>query len=123
MPDRKDLVSTLWLSSSLAVLALVLVAPIWTSGSLTLSSRPDRLHRKFELPPGQSTTHLSPARDTDAALQMKALPFEDEEQEKDCADALDEPRDPFQIPCSFRMVFDRQVMAPRSILSRLHLRC
>lgn len=121
MPDRKSLVSTLWLTSSLALLASVLVAPIRTSGFITVSSRPDCLRRNVAPPPGQSTTRLSAAMATDVVLQVNALPSENEEQ--DWADALDEPRVSFLIPCSFREVPDRQLIAPRSILSLYPLRC
>jgi hypothetical protein len=121
MPDRKGLVSTLWLTSSLALLASVLVAPIQTSGFVAVSSRPECLFRNFALPPGHLPAHLSAATATDSVLQMKALPTEDEEQ--DGADALDEPRVSFLIPSSFRKVFDRQSIAPRSILSLYPLRC
>jgi hypothetical protein len=119
MPDRKSLASTLCLPSTLALLASVLVAPIWTSGSV--SSRPDCLRRDFALPPGQPTTLLSAAMATDIVQQVNALRSEDEEQDR--ADALDEPRVSFLIPYSFRKVPDRQLIAPRSILSLYHLRC
>ena len=121
MPDRKSLVSTLWLTSALALLASVLVAPIRTSGFITVSSRPDCLRRNFALPPGQPTTRLGAAMATDADQQVNALPSEEEEQDR--AEALDEPRVSFLIPCSFRKVPDRQSIAPRSILSLYPLRC
>ena len=121
MPDRKSLVSTLWLTTSLALLASVLVAPIWTSGFVTVSSRPDSLRRNFALPPSQPTTRLSAAMATDAVLQVNALPSDDEEQDRDVAQET--PRVSFLIPCSFRKVPDRQLMAPRSILSLYPLRC
>ncbi len=119
MPDRRSLVSTLWLTSSLALLASVLIAPIRTLGFV--SSRPDCLRRNFALPPGQPTTRLGAAMATDAVLELNALASEDEEQDR--ADALDEPRVSFLIPCSFRKVPDRQLIAPRSILSLYPLRC
>jgi hypothetical protein len=121
MPDRKNLVCTLWLASSLALLASVLVAPIRTSGFVTLSSPSDCLRRNFAVLPGQATTRLSAAMATDTVLLVNALPSENEEQ--DGADALDEPRVTFLIPCSFRKVPDRQLIAPRSILSLYPLRC
>jgi hypothetical protein len=58
---------------------------------------------------------------TDAVLEVDVLPPESEEQDR--ADALDEFRVSFLIPCSFRKVPDRQVIAPRSILSFYPLRC
>jgi hypothetical protein len=121
MPDRKSLVSMLWLTSSLALLASVLVAPIRSSGLVSVSSRPNCLPREFARPPGQPTTRLSAAMATDAVLQVNALPSENEEQDQ--ADPLDEPRLTFLIPCSFRKVTDLQLIAPRSILSLYPLRC
>jgi hypothetical protein len=121
MPDRKSLISTICLTSSLALLASVLFVPIRTSGFVTDSSRHDCHRRNFALPPGQPTTLLSTAMATAAVLQVNALPSENEEQDR--ADALDEPRVSFLIPCSFRKVPDRQLIAPRSILSLYPLRC
>jgi hypothetical protein len=121
MRDRESLVSTLWLISSLALLALVLVAPTRTSGFVTVSSRPDCLRRDVALPPAQPTTRLKAAVATDAVLEVDALPSESEEQER--ADALDEPRVSFLIPCSFRKVPDRQFIDPHSVLILYPLRC
>jgi hypothetical protein len=121
MPDRKSLVSTLWLTSSLALLASVLVAPIGASGFVSISFPPDCLRRDSALLPGQSTTRLSAAMDTDAVLQVNALPSENEEQDR--ADPLDEPRASFLSPCSFRKVPDHPVIAPRSIVTLYPLRC
>ncbi len=119
MLDRKSLVCTLCLTSSLALL----VAPIRTLGFVTVSSRPDCLRRNFKvaLPPGQPSTCLSKAMATDAVLEVDALRSESEEQER--ADVLDEPRVSFLIPCSFRKLPDRHLIAPRSILSLYPLRC
>jgi hypothetical protein len=121
MPDRKSLVFTLWLTSSLALLASVPVAPIRTSGFISVWSRPDCLRRNFALPPGEPTTCLRAAMATDAGVQVNALASENEEQ--DWVDPLEEPRVSFLIPCSFREVPDRQLTAPRSILSLYPLRC
>jgi hypothetical protein len=121
MSDRKSLVSTLWLTSSLALLVWVLIAPIWTSGFVSVASGSDCQLRNFALTPGQPTTRLSTAMSTDAVLEVDALASEIEEQ--DGTDALDNPRVSFLIPCSFRKVSDRQLIAPRSILSLYPLRC
>jgi hypothetical protein len=121
MSDRKRLVSALWLATSLALLASVLVVPIETSGCVPVSSRPDCFRRNFAIPPGQPTAHLSAAMATDAVLQVNVLYSENEEQ--DPADHLNEPRVSFLIPCSLRMDPDRQLIAPRSILSLYPLRC
>lgn len=121
MPDRKSLVFTLWLTSSLALLASVLVAPIRTLGFVTLSARPDCLRRNYALPPGQATTRLSAAMATDTVPHLNALPSENEEQDR--ADALDEPQISFPIPCSFGKVPNRQLIAPHSIRFLYPLRC
>jgi hypothetical protein len=121
MPDRKSLVSTLWLITSLALLASVLAAPVRTSGFVTVSSLPDCLCPNFALSPGQSTTHVSAAVAAAALLEGNVFPSENEEQDR--ADALDEPRVSFLIRCSFRKDPDRQLIAPRSILSLYPLRC
>ncbi len=121
MPNRKSLVFTLWLTSALLLLASVLVAPVRTSGPVTVASWLDCLGRNFALPPGQPTILLGAATATDAVLQVNALLSENEEQDR--ADALDEPRVLFLIPCSFRNTPDRQLIAPRSLLSLYPLRC
>jgi hypothetical protein len=121
MSDRKSFVSTLWLASFLALLASVLDAPLWTPGFVTVASRPGCLCRSSALPPDRPTTRLNTAMATDAVLQVKALPSENEEQDGD--DVLHEPRISFLIPCSFRKVPNRQLTAPRSILSLSPLRC
>ncbi len=121
MPDLKNLVSTLWFTCLLALLASVVVAPRRTSGFVTVSSRPDCLRRDFGLSPGRSTMRLSKAMATDAVLEVDAFASESKEQER--AGALDEPRVSFLIPCSFRKVPDRQFIDPHSVLSLYPLRC
>jgi hypothetical protein len=121
MPDRESLVSTLWLTSTLALLASVLVSPIRTSGFVSVSSRSDCLRGNFALATDRPTTRLSAAMATEAILDVDALRSENEEQER--AHALDEPRISLLVPCSFRKVPDRQLIAPRSILSLYPLRC
>ena len=121
MPDRKSLVSTLWPASSLALLVSVLFAPIRTSEFAVASSQPAPLDRSFALPPGQPTTHFGAALGTDTVVQVNALPFENEEQDR--VDTLDEPQVAFRIACSFRNIPDRRLVAPRSIPSLYPLRC
>ena len=83
MPDRKSLVSTLWLTSSLALLASVLVcADPDVRRLVSVSFRPDCLRRNFALPPGEPTTRLGAAMATDTVLQVNALPSENEEQDR-----------------------------------------
>jgi hypothetical protein len=120
MPDRKGLVSTLWLTSTLALLAAVLAAPSRTSGSVSVSSRPDCHRRNFGLPTRHST-HLSGEAATDALQDVKAFLSENEEQDRD--DALNELRFSFLMPWSFRKVRDRELIPPPSILSLYPLRC
>ena len=88
---------------------------------VTVSSRLDCLRRDFGLPPGQFTPRFTKATAADAVLELDALPSESNEQER--ADALDEPRVSFLIPCSFRKVPDHQFIDPRSVLSLYPLRC
>ncbi len=121
MLDRKSLVSALWLTSLLMLLAAVFAAPIRASGSVTVSSRPSSLLRNLARPLCQPTTQLSAATATDAVPEVNALPSENEE--LNGADALDGPRVFLLIPCSFRRVPDRQFIDARSILSHYPLRC
>jgi len=118
MPDRKYLASALSLTF---LLALMLVAPVRTSGLVTVSSRPDCHHRNCALPAGEFTTRRGAAGTTDRVQDVKALRSEDEEQEK--AEALGETRVSFLSPGSFREVPDRQLIAPSSIPSRYPFRC
>jgi hypothetical protein len=121
MPDRQSLVCMLWLTTSLGLLVSALGAPNRTSGFITVSSRPDCLRRNFALPPGESRSHLSPAMASDAILEMNALPYEEEEQDR--ADASDDPRVSFLIPFSFPKARDLPLIAFRSIFSLRPLRC
>ena len=121
MPDRKHLVSTLRLTSSLALLALVLVVSVRLSGLVTPSPRPDSLRDDFTLAAGQPTTCLGAAMATDAVPKIKALPSENEEEEG--ANALVGPRASFPSFCSFRKIHGRQLIVPRSIPSLYPLRC
>jgi len=121
MPDRKSLVSMLWFTTSLALMASVLAEPVWTSGPFTVSSPSDSLNRHFALLQGQPTTCLSAARTTNDVLQVNALPSENEEQDR--PDAPGRSRVSCLIPCSYHKVPDRPLIAPRSILSLYPLRC
>ncbi len=121
MFNRKSLVITLWFTSSLTLLASILLAPNWTSRCFTVLSRPDSLPREFAPLPDQPTIHLAAAMATDADFQVNALPSESEEQDR--AESLDEPRVSFLIPCSLRQIPDRPPIAPRSIISLYPLRC
>jgi len=133
MPDCKGLVSKLWLTSSLALLASVLVGPIQTLGFDAVEQRSDCSGRNLALPPGQPSTRISAASATDAVLRRNGLPSENgaqaenkekaENEEQEPGDSLDEPRVSFLIPCSFPNDSDRQLIAPRSILSLYPLRC
>ena len=119
MPERKSLVSMLCLTSSLALLVWVLVGPIWMSGFVIVSSRPDYVRRNLGV--RQPTTRVSAATSTDAVVKVDALASESEEQER--AYALEQPRVSFVIPYSFRKAAGRQLIAPRSLLSLYPLRC
>jgi hypothetical protein len=122
MPDRKSLVSTLWLASSLALLAWVMFPPLRTSGVVSVSFQHECLRVDFAVSPGQPTVCFSRTTTTDRVQQVKAISTEeDEEQER--FDALDEPRTSFLISASFRKMPDRNSIARRSILSVYPLRC
>jgi hypothetical protein len=121
MPDRKRVAFTLGLTSSLAMLALVLVAPIRLPGTANVSSNPDCLRGVFTATPGQPTTSLSPVTAIDAVRKMKAHPSENDEEEG--ADALAEPQVSFLSLCSSCKFPDRRLIAPSSILSLYPLRC
>ena len=121
MPNRKCLVSTLWLTTSLALLASVLVAPIRTPAFTTVSSRPDCLRRNFARPPGQPTTLLGEATTMSLILEANALSSEDEEQNRD--NPQGESRVPLRTPGSFRKIPDHQLSALGSIDSLYPLRC
>jgi hypothetical protein len=121
MADRKSLFSTLWFISALALLASVLVAPDQTSRFVSLASSPDLVRRDLTSAPALPTTCLNPIIATERVLELNVLPFENEEQDR--TDALAEPRIAFLITCSTRKVTDRQLVAPRSILSHYPLRC
>lgn len=118
MPDWKHLISTIGLTS---LLALVLVVPIRSPGSVSDPSRPVCLNNSFAPPPSHSTARLGETSATDAVQKLKALPSENEGEEG--ADALDEPRVSFLSFRTFRKVPDRRLIAPRSILSLYPLRC
>ncbi len=122
MLERKRLVSTLWiLFSGLALLVAVFLAPIRTSGFVTVSSRPDCLRRNFALPLGTSTSRLSAVVIPEVALEENALSLEDEEQ--DWVDPLHEPLVSFLPLSSFRKLPDRQSITPPTLLSHYPLRC
>lgn len=136
MPDRKSLISTFWLTSTLVLLAAVLVAPIRTPRIHTASSRSAGFHRTCALPPASPKARLSAATVIHTVLQMKALPSENKVQDRadaqdkalenegpDWAEALNEPRASFFIPGFFRKVSVRQLIAPPSIISLCPLRC
>ncbi len=121
MPNRKCLVSTLWLITSLALLASVMVAPIRTPALPTVSSRTDCLRRNFARPPGQPTTLLREAMAMSLILEANALSPEEEEQHRD--NPQNESRATFRTPGSFRKIADHQLSSLGSIDSRYPLRC
>ena len=121
MPDRKNFISALWLTFSLALLASIVVVPIRTPRFVCVASSPDCARRSFAPLPTQPTTRLKAAIATNILLELNALPFENEEQDR--TDALDEPRISFQILCSSHKAPDRQLIVPSSILSLYPLRC
>ncbi len=131
MAARKCLLTTLWLTTSLTLLGLVLVAPLRTSGFATVSDRPGCLRRNFAISPGQPATRLCEEIAVHATLEVtgpssengSALSSETEEQERDLADALVDPRDAFLPPLSFRKIPALRLVSPRPLLSPFPLRC
>jgi hypothetical protein len=91
------------------------------SRSVAVSSSPDCLSSTFCLVREQPTTFLSSAQGTGAVRKMKAVRSENEEDEG--ADALLEAQVSFDGLCAFRMVRDRQLIAPRLLPSLYPLRC
>jgi len=122
MPDHNRLGATFGLASSVVLPALVLLASIWPSASVTASSRPDFLRSDFTVSLGHATTYLSATTATNSVRNLKALASENEEEEEG-ADALVEPRVSFLSLGSFRKVPERKLFSPRSILSHYPLRC
>ena len=82
MPARENFVSTFWITSSLALLASVLVAPPRTSGIVIVSPRPDSPRCHFALLPSQ-TTRVAAAPIGKNAGQVLALDTEEEEKDDD----------------------------------------
>jgi hypothetical protein len=124
MPDRQRLISTLQLTASLVLLALLasgLVAPIQMSGSVSVSSRPDCLLRTLALPSGQVMICSGEASGLEDVPKLKAIPSEDEEQ--DWADALNGSCVSSLYPWSFGKVPERHPIARPSIPSLYPLRC
>ena len=121
MPDSKQSLPILRLTSLLALLVFMLVAPIQLVGLVSASSRPDCLQSDFTLPQGRHTASLSVTTATDAVWKMKALRSESEEEEG--ADALDESRVSFLKLSSSRKALDRHFITRQSIPSVYPLRC
>lgn len=121
MPDRKSLIYTLWLLTSLALVAWVSIAPNRKSGLVAPSSRPDCHRNNFTLHQAEPTAYLRAAMDADAVEGGNAFAWEDEEQNR--VDALNEPHAYVLITCSFRKVPARQAISSRSILSHYPIRC
>lgn len=95
MRDRKSLVPTVWISSTLALLASVLAAPILSAGFSALVVRPTCLRRNFALPCTES-----PARLALSATAASAPPA------TELSSAIErEERDPLDLPRSFRTSF------------------
>jgi len=122
--NRKSFDSTLWLSASLTLLAIVasvLVAPLQTWGVVAVSSLPDCLRGNLAQRTVEPTILSSGLLAPDTVLQVKALASEDEKQRGDSA--LGESQVSFLMPWCFRKIPNRRLIAPPSILSLYHLRC
>lgn len=120
MFDRKRIRITLGIAFSLTLLALVSIASVRALRSVPDLPRPDSPHSAFALVSGLPTPYLSAELATHAVQTLKALPCEDDEEEK--SEAPVELRVSFRGPGSFREVSERESIAPPSILSRYPLR-
>jgi len=121
MPDRKSLLYTLWLLTSLVLLAWVSMTPNRKSGLVASSSRPDCHRINFPLHQAEPTAHLRAVMDADVVLGGHVPAWEGEEQDR--VDALNAPHASCLIPCSFRKVPPLRVVSSRSILSHYPIRC
>ncbi len=121
MPNRKILISTLGLASSLVFLAIFILAPSQSLRFVAFSAPSESTIANSSSDTRQPTSFLSTAISPESVLVVDALRSETEEQ--DLADPLDEPRISFLNPRSFRNDTDRQLIVPRSILSHYPLRC
>lgn len=122
MPNRQAFARFSWFLPSLALLALLAVAPSRPSSDTSPGPTPPHGLRRDASPlPGQPTLLLTAALPTDDLPQVTALPYETEEQDR--ADAFQEPRFPFFTPCSFSKVATHRLIALRTTLARYPLRC
>ena len=121
MPDRKSLVRTLWLLALLASPAWIVVAPPHESEVVANSPRHDNYCVRFARPQVQPAARLRAGIGDDDALDVGALAWEDEEQDR--VDALGEPRPSFLVAHRFRNVPDRPLIDPPSTRSHYPIRC
>lgn len=121
MFDRKRLVSSLSLLSALTLLALVPSALARFSGPTSVSSRADCPPSPSLLPPGPRPIHLSAATATEVVERMKAIPFENGEEEG--AVALVEAEVCLWVVPSSHEATERPLTVPLSVLSHYPLRC
>jgi hypothetical protein len=122
MPGRKSLIDTLWLLSSLALLAWVLAAPmVRKSGLVAVSSRPDCRRNDFALPPAEPRVHLRAGMAADADLEGDALAWEEEEQDR--VDASERSSRVLPRHLCVPQGSHSPVGLPPPILSRYPIRC
>lgn len=121
MPGRKSHVSKLWLASSLALLALVLSAPVRSLKATTDTSQADCLSHDLAVLPGQPTTPLGLTTAADALPHVPVVLSDSGKKAE--ADAVEEAPVRLASPFTSCKVFTRQLISPRPILSRYPLRC
>lgn len=124
MNDRNRFDSWHWLTTTLtllAMIALVLVAPMRMLGSVTGTSLSICLQSQFAQDTGEPSILSSDLSAPDAVLQVTALAAEKEKSSSESA--LDESRVFFLMPCCFRKASDLCLFASPPDLSHYHLRC
>lgn len=124
MTDRDCLNSMHWLRSSLtmlAIVALVLVAPVRMFGNVAGSYLSECLEEQFAQRTVEPTILSSDLAAPDAVPQVSALAPEIEKPLGESA--LGESRVFLLMPWCFRKALDRRLIASPSVLSHYHLRC
>jgi hypothetical protein len=124
MSDRNRFDTRYWLRTTLtllAMIALVLVAPMRMLGSVAGTSRSICLQSQFVPDTEEPSILSSDLSAPDAVLQVTALAAEKEKSSSESA--LDESRVFFLTPWCFRKASDRCLFASPPDLSHYHLRC
>lgn len=121
MFGRKSHVSPIWLGCSLALLALVLVAPVRSLKATTDISLADNLSHDLAVP---ASRPMTPLGITTATETIPHVPVDlSDGGTKAEADAGEESPVPLASPFISCKVFSRQRLSPPPVLSLYPLRC